>query len=240
MADDLKSGFDPSLPIYMQMGPPRYGRRRRVFFVPVAGSCGYAKVDARDYYRAMKLSWHTGKHGYPRATLPAQERGEHRAIDLHAFILGRREDYIIDHVDGDKRNCLRANLRHVTYSANAANRGPSESRSGLRGVVPSDSGRLKYWAVTFTVRRRRYSLAHCRTLEEAAPIANLGIALFYGQGTRLHNGEPFQASHVAGLVAGAAGISTKNLYRLLERTLGHGDELSAELRHQLITRYILA
>src|SRR5262245_16821392 len=47
---------------------------------------------------------------------------------------------VVDHIDRDKLNCQRANLRMLTLRQSNQNRGPrAGSRSGLRGVNWSES-----------------------------------------------------------------------------------------------------
>lgn len=66
--------------------------------------------------------------GYP-------SRRRNGAIELlHTLILGKREGLEIDHINGDKLDARRANLRHVTHAQNLQNRTTVNKRGNVRGV----------------------------------------------------------------------------------------------------------
>ena len=221
-------------PPYMRVGPPgRYGNRRRVFFIEVHGSPRPAKVDAFDYGRAMRVRWRLASTGYPVGRIPRGPlRG--RKVAMHSYILGARKGFVIDHLNGDRFDCRRSNLCHRPPWQNLHNVvAYRSSQSGIRGVCPTQRGGQVMWKASLGFRYKSIWLALCREKDEARRIIDLGIALLYGRGTRLTHGEPFTDSHVPWLVAEAAGVGPRNLRRVLARTAGHGDSLSARLREEL-------
>lgn len=222
-------------PPYMQYGPPRYGHRKRVFFIPVHGPRPYAKVDACDFNRAIWIKWHQARTGYPAGWLRARGSRGGRLVTLHALILGRRKGYVIDHLNGDKYDCRRSNLCFRPQWQNLHNvTAYRNSTSGIRGVCAVKLGRQTMWMVRLGFDYKPIWLALCHEKEEARRIIDTGIALLYGRAIRLTNGEPFEESHIAKIVAETAGIGPRNLRRVLDRTAGHGDSLSAQLREKLL------
>lgn len=202
-----------------------------VYRLPVSGACRYAKVNDRDYGRARLLSWYTDANGYPCARFAKSLGGHGRKVRLHLFVLGRKKGYVVDHLDGDKRNCMRDNLRHVPQRGNATNLSAQrKSSSGIRGVHVVPKG----WQVQLTLDHKAVSLGIYTDLGRARAISGVAIGLIYGRGTRLLDGTPFDESQVDKLAAEAANIAPADLWQVLARTAGLGDALSAQLRAQLV------
>jgi hypothetical protein len=83
-----------------------------------AGKC--AEVDTGDYERVSQYSWHL-KDGYAvtKARLPSGKRAN---LQMHRYVLGTTDPYIlVDHIDRDRLNNSRSNLREVTPKENANN-----------------------------------------------------------------------------------------------------------------------
>ncbi len=205
-----------------------------VAFIKVAGRHGWAKVDACDLARVSKIKWHTDRVGVIKGYSRKSDGGDGRKHCLHVLVLGRRKGLVVDHLDGDHRNCTRANLRHVRQAVNVRNRtGDSNSRSGIRGVHAFGDK----WVVAFCLRHQRLSLGVYSDLAEARLVANTALGLIFGRITRLLDGRPFDESHIDQLVSQAAGIGPKGMRRLLATTWNLGDALSAKLRRRLNKAY---
>ena len=118
---------------------------------------GYAIVDAIDADLAQ-ASWHLNR-GYARRTLDGiNVLFLHRAVTLRAFgrVAGRGEH--TDHINGDKLDNRRSNLRIVACSQNGQNRSGlnANNRSGYRGVCWSSQA--KKWRGKVRLNRRD---VHC-------------------------------------------------------------------------------
>lgn len=76
----------------------------------------YAKVSNSDYEMVMRHSWYY-RDGYALAKIRGRE------VRMHRYIMDVRDpDMIVDHIDHDRLNNTRENLRIVTYLQNANNR----------------------------------------------------------------------------------------------------------------------
>ena len=82
----------------------------------VLGAGQFAKVSAEDFPLVSQHSWHLNKAGYAITKV----KGRHRA--MHRMVLGTQNPYVfVDHVDRDRLNNTRENLREMTPKENANN-----------------------------------------------------------------------------------------------------------------------
>lgn len=100
----------------------------------------FAVVDAEDYAWLRQWKWHVGSGGY------AVRKGDGRHIFMHREILQTPEGMHTDHIDRNKTNNVRANLRVATRSQNAANSNRTDRQSEYKGV--SWHRRAGRWAAT--------------------------------------------------------------------------------------------
>ncbi len=85
-------------------------------------------IDEIDFRKVNKSKWWLNK-GYAVGFV----NGRH--IKLHQYILGNKPGYDIDHINRDKLDNRRNNLRHITHSQNIVNSKISISnKSGRIGV----------------------------------------------------------------------------------------------------------
>lgn len=73
-------------------------------------------VDDDDYEKYNHLRWHLSDTGYA----VRRHRGE--TYRLHRLVMECSEGMVIDHLNGDKLDCRKSNLRVCTQTENAKNR----------------------------------------------------------------------------------------------------------------------
>ena len=82
----------------------------------VAGAGKHARVSTEDYPLLMKYKWHLNKNGYAITKV----QGRHKA--MHRLVMGTISPYtFVDHIDRDRLNNTRDNLRELTPKENANN-----------------------------------------------------------------------------------------------------------------------
>ena len=126
-----------------------------------------ARVDDADEQRVLAFGpWHLTSNGY--AAHSVKTAGAVRKVRLHRYVLGladgdRRR---IDHVNRDRLDCRRENLRFATPATNSANLTP-RGESRYRGV------RRHYgkWAAQVTIAGVAHWLGTFASEEEAAATA---------------------------------------------------------------------
>jgi hypothetical protein len=120
-------------------------------------------IDDADRERVARHNWFLDASGYPRG--PKDKR-------LHRFLLDVPAGMEVDHIDGNKLNNRRENLRVVDHRTNAQNQAPSRrNQTGVRGVwfVPdSPRRRARYKAQARNAEGRVVCVGTFKTLEEAA------------------------------------------------------------------------
>ncbi|MCE9567426.1 MAG: HNH endonuclease [Planctomycetes bacterium] len=93
-----------------------------------------ALVDADDYDCLSQWKWHISAKGYARRTVIID--GKSRGISMHRQIMNTPDGMFTDHIDGDKLNNRRSNLRICTPEQNGFNLGPRRgTRSQYKGVT---------------------------------------------------------------------------------------------------------
>jgi len=110
--------------------------------------------------------------------------GQTHQETLHRFLLKPPLEMLVDHVNGDKTDNRRSNLRAATPSLNQANRKQlnKNNTSGLRGVthLPARS-RLRPWRAQIMVDRRQLYLGSFATRDEAVAARSAAEVLHFGE-----------------------------------------------------------
>lgn len=101
-----------------------------------------ALVDDADFDSLSPYRWGMLSDGYPcRWERRGGRSAPLRAILLHRFILPAPDGMTVDHINRNRLDARRSNLRVVTQAVNAQNRGATAlSATGHPGVFPRGSG----------------------------------------------------------------------------------------------------
>lgn len=103
----------------------------------------YAIVDDNDFEWLSQWKWHYGGRGYAVRTINRSEK-----IYMHRVVLKNPPGYESDHINMDRLDNRRGNLRICTVKQNQRNRGLMKTNtSGFKGVYFRGKYRYKKWAV---------------------------------------------------------------------------------------------
>jgi hypothetical protein len=123
-------------------------------------------VDDADRARCSAKNWVIDSTGYPTTSIREGEKW--RRIRAQEFILGRPPTgFVADHINGNKLDNRRANLRHVEHHKNLHNAGPNrKSKTGVRGVYKFRSRQT--YVARFIVQGKLHHVGEFHTVEDAA------------------------------------------------------------------------
>lgn len=110
-------------------------------------------VSEEDWYNLNNYNWSISNMGY------CQGKVNNKNIALHSYILGKKEGYVIDHINGDRLDNRRENLRHITPSQNAQNK----TTKTIIGVWKH----LNKWSSEITYNKRKIYVGVFNSMEEA-------------------------------------------------------------------------
>lgn len=134
-----------------------------------------AIVDDEDYPVLAQYRWHYSQ-GY--ACRMVRRNGHRSVYKMHWAILCQRPELDIDHINGDRLDNRRQNLRYASRSQNNANRHAITSSSGFKGVCWRPIPRR--WKAYIKVNRKQIHLGYYSTPEEAAQAYNQAALQHYG------------------------------------------------------------
>jgi len=157
-----------------------------------------AIVDAADIEWLSQHKWFFGP-GY--AVRVKESKGKRATIFMHRQILGLKpgDGKFSDHINREKLDNRRANLRLCTFQENNQNKRPC-SKSGFKGVSKSKgrNGRsrlVRPWMAQIQGCGKRKTLGYFKSKEEAARVYDAAARKRYGEFAYLNFPEEKDGSH---------------------------------------------
>jgi hypothetical protein len=143
-----------------------------VRLIPLSGG-GYAWVDAADYERLNRYHWRLA-NGYP-CRLDGR-----RAVLMHREIMEPAADKVVDHIDGNRCNACRANLRICDRNENRFNQ--RKRRTGLsrfKGVTFHKG--MGKWKAHYRLNHRLHHIGYFDDEVAAARAYDLAAVAHFGE-----------------------------------------------------------
>ena len=143
----------------------------------------FALVDDDDYQFLNQFRWVVNNHGYAICYVCEPEYQDERFL-MHAVVVGAEEGYVVDHINQDRLDNRKSNLRHVGRAVNYLNSPLFKSNTtGYRGVRKEKYGK---WIAMIGFNHQRIYLGSFTTPEEAAVAYDNAVTRYYGEGVRLN------------------------------------------------------
>jgi hypothetical protein len=141
-------------------------------------------VDDEDFPLLNRYTWRIDTKGYVVTGLCGT------TVRLHRFILNPPKNIQIDHINGDKLNNTKTNLRFATNTENqrnvpkrkTVNKKPTTSK--YKGVHWKKEARK--WIARIAVNKERIHLGQFNSEEEAAKAYNKAASIHFGEFAKLN------------------------------------------------------
>ena len=143
-------------------------------------------IDDEDYERVMYYTWRIN-NGYVITNTKIKDNQEKLRFNLklHRLVLNLKkgDGLIVDHINGNRLDNRKKNLRLVNHIQNARNRKvQKDNASGYKGVFRSG----KKYRARISVNNKLYNLGTYSTKEEAAKKYNEAALKYFGEYAKLN------------------------------------------------------
>lgn len=138
-------------------------------------------VDDSDFEEINQYKWHFGG-GYARRNKRDVD-GSRKIVFLHRELMNTPAGLETDHINGEKLDNRRSNLRIVNKSMNQRNTKPRKGASEFKGVSFYKTKRHKsgYWIARIQISGKVKNLGYFKNELEAAKAYNEAAKIHYGE-----------------------------------------------------------
>lgn len=141
----------------------------------------YALVDKEDYDNVTQYSWCKSTEGYANGSINKVQ------IRMHHFIFGKApKGQVVDHINGNKIDNRRENLRFATKSLNGHNISKQAGTSSQYKGVYRNKQKNK-WTCNLRIEGKQYCLGAFDEEIEAAKKYDTFVLLHFGKDARTNN-----------------------------------------------------
>ena len=142
------------------------------------------KIDKNDYPLIMDYKWYLNNNGYPYTFGKGSVNFGKRGKTLHKFLFRKQyieKGYVIDHINRDKLDNRRNNLRIITQKENSYNRTKNSNSNNTYKGVKTDKKSLGTYKATVTKDNVKYEIKDIPDEESAAKIYDIMAEELFGE-----------------------------------------------------------
>ena len=133
--------------------------------------------DLEDYNKIKDFYWQD-EHGYLRTNVRINKK--HTRIYLHRLIANPDEDKVIDHINCNRRDNRKNNLRSATQTQNTYNKAiSSKNKSGRTGVFWLKNS--KKWMVNISYKNKSIYIGVFEDKQQAIEARRKAEDIYYGE-----------------------------------------------------------
>ena len=134
--------------------------------------------DLEDFDKIKEYNWFYS-NGYVVSSVYLGNNNS-KSITLSRLITDASKGYVVDHINHDKRDNRKINLRIVTVSQNGMNMIPPQDKEyECRGI--EFNLKVNKWAARISVNKKRISLGYFDILEDAVAARKKAEEKYYGE-----------------------------------------------------------
>jgi len=131
--------------------------------------------DLEDYKLLNSYSWHTTDNGY------LTNNYEHTHLYLHRLIMKvNKKDEIVDHINGNKLDNRKCNLRVCTQSNNQMNCEKQKNNTSSVTGVSFHYAKCK-WRAYITINKKQIQLGHYNDFNDAVSARKSAEKIYFGK-----------------------------------------------------------
>ena len=149
----------------------------------------FALIDDEDYSEIAKYRWYfCKKTGDARRHDKDCDWRLSRKVLMHRQLTNAKPGLVVDHINGNRLDNRRSNLRVCTQAENCINTKPRKNKSGYTGVYYTRVSKNKPWQARVQLNNKQYHFGFHRTRREASEARDAGAKKLHGQFARLNRG----------------------------------------------------
>lgn len=147
---------------------------------------GSTIVDTEDIKMLSAYKWHINDQGYALGSRRSNGSKEH--IRMHRFLMNASEDLVVDHINGNRLDNRKSNLRICTKHQNSiSHHRIAKNDSGCLGVYLDKN--TNKWTSAITVNCKTVHLGSFHSKEEAIQARLAAEDKYYGEFAPQYNSQ---------------------------------------------------
>ncbi len=142
------------------------------------------KISKTDYPMIMDYKWYLNSNGYPYTFGKGSINFGKRGKTLHKFLFRKQrieKGYVIDHINRNKLDNRRENLRIITQKENSYNRTKNSNSNNTYKGVKLDKKTLGTYKAIVTKDNIKYEIKDIPDEESAAKIYDMMAEELFGE-----------------------------------------------------------
>lgn len=149
--------------------------------IKIQNSEQFFYIDKKDFIELKNYKFYISKNGYVRFTI------NKKRIFVHRYITKCPNDKVVDHINGNKLDNTRTNLRICSQSENSKNRSSKSGTSKYKGVsFCSTEKRKKKWKAAIETHNKHICIGRFYTEKEAAIAYNKKAVELFGEYAKIN------------------------------------------------------
>ena len=149
----------------------------------------YAIVDDEDYEELNKYKWTYHKNGYAHRCEYLGRKDKkpiHKIILMHRLVMGTPKGMHTDHINGNKLDNRRCNLRICTTIQNQHNQKITDRKGTSKYKGVSWNKGMNKWIATIVVDKKQLRLGYYISEEDAAEVYNQAAKKYFGEFAKIN------------------------------------------------------